>query len=87
MQDGPDGPWLPAVAQGRPVDDGGCDIEVVHVGPSRRQRQDGGDDHGGGERHRYTVRWWSPGFRAGRRHRFVLVANAGRPEVASDPFD
>jgi neutral ceramidase len=92
MQDGSDGRWLPAVAHGRPVDDGGCDIEVVHLGQSRRHRQEGsgehgGGDHGGGERHRYAVRWWSPGFRAGRRHRFVLVANAGRPEVASDPFD
>ncbi|HET6950102.1 MAG TPA: neutral/alkaline non-lysosomal ceramidase N-terminal domain-containing protein [Acidimicrobiales bacterium] len=75
MQDGPGAPWVPAVAHGRPVDDGGCDVEVRHAGT------------GGDRGHAYTARWWSPGFRAGRRHRFVLVANTGRPEVASDPFD
>jgi neutral ceramidase len=81
MADGADGPWQPAVAHGRRVDDGGCDVEVVHLGA-------GGDRDRGPERgHRYAVRWWDPGFRAGRRHRFVLTANAGRPEVASDPFD
>ena len=74
MADG-HGDWRPAVAHGRPVDDGGCDIEVVHLGPG---------DHG---HHRYAARWWDPGFRAGRRHRFVLVAQDGRPEVAGDPFD
>jgi hypothetical protein len=47
---------------------------VVHVGA-------------GGRGHRYAARWWDPGFRAGRRHRFVLVANAARPEVVGDPFD
>jgi neutral ceramidase len=35
----------------------------------------------------YAARWYGPVLRAGRRHRFVLVANAGRPEVVSDPFD
>jgi hypothetical protein len=33
------------------------------------------------------VRWWDPAFRAGRQHRVVLAANAGRPELAGDPFD
>ena len=85
MADGPDGPWVPAVAHGRRVDDGGCDIEVVHLGA-------GGVGHGRGSRDgnrgcRYAVRWWDPGFRAGRRHRFVLAANAGRPEVVGEPFD
>ena len=74
MADG-HGDWRPAVAHGRPVDDGGCDIEVVHVGPG---------DHG---HHRYAARWWDPGFRAGRRHRFVLAAQDGRPQVVGDPFD
>lgn len=74
MADGPGGAWRPAVAHGRHVDDDGCDVEVVHLGPGER-----GD--------RYAARWWDPGFRAGRRHRFVLVANAGRPEVTADPFD
>ena len=53
---------------------GGCDVEVVHLGACARG-------------HRYAVRWWDPGFRAGRRHRFVLLANAGQPELATDPFD
>ena len=74
MADG-HGDWRPAVAHGRPVDDGGCDIEVVHLGP-------GDQGH-----HRYAARWWDPGFRAGRRHRFVLAAQQGRPEIAGDPFD
>jgi neutral ceramidase len=74
MADG-HGDWRPAVAHGRPVDDGGCDIEVVHLGP-------GDQGH-----HRYAARWWDPGFRAGRRHRFVLAAQDGRPEIAGDPFD
>jgi neutral ceramidase len=74
MADG-HGDWRPADAHGRPVDDGGCDIEVVHLGP-------GDQGH-----HRYAARWWDPGFRAGRRHRFVLAAKEGRPEIAGDPFD
>jgi neutral ceramidase len=74
MADGA-GVWRPAVAHGRPVDDQGCDIEVVHVGATREGA------------HRYATRWWDPGFKAGRRHRFVLVANAGQPEVASEGFD
>jgi neutral ceramidase len=82
MCDGEGGAWVPAVAHGRRVDDGGCDVEVVHLGPGDRDR---GPDRGRG--HRYAVRWWSPGFRAGRRHRFVLVSNAGRPELTGDPFD
>jgi neutral ceramidase len=82
MCDGEGGAWVPAVAHGRRVDDGGCDVEVVHLGPGDRDRR---PDRGRG--HRYAVRWWSPKFRAGRRHRFVLVSNAGRPELAGDPFD
>ena len=74
MADGEDGRWVPAIAHGRRVDDGGCDVEVVHLGAGDRG-------------HRYAARWWDPGFRAGRRHRFVLAANAARPEVVGDPFD
>jgi neutral ceramidase len=80
MADGPDGPdesWRPA------VDDQGCDIEVVHLGLDGR---DGGASDGSAG-HRYAVRWWDPAFRAGRRHRFVLVANGGQPEMATDGFD
>ncbi len=75
MADGEDGAWVPAVAHDRRVDDGGCDVEAVHLGAE------------GDRGHHYAVRWWDPGFRAGRRHRFVLVANAGRPELTSAPFD
>jgi neutral ceramidase len=41
--------------------------------------------HVGDDRHRAI--WWDPSFRAGRRHRFVLCANAGYPELASEAFD
>jgi neutral ceramidase len=74
------GSWRPAVAHGRVVDDQGCDIEVVHLGPS-----DASD--AGPSAQRYAVRWWNPSFKAGRRHRFVLVANAGLPPLASEGFD
>ena len=68
------GPWRPAHARGRPVDDQGWALEVTYL------RQDGGDHH-------YRVRWHDPAFAADRRHRFVLLANAGRGELASAPFD
>jgi hypothetical protein len=38
-----------------------------------------------GRGHRYAARWWGPAFRPGRRHRFVLVAYTGRPELAAEP--
>ena len=72
---GGSGHWLPAVAHGRVVDDQGYDLEVIHLGKHR----------GGG--HRYVTRWWRPMLRAGRRHRFVLVANGKQPELASEGFD
>ncbi|HEY8545262.1 MAG TPA: neutral/alkaline non-lysosomal ceramidase N-terminal domain-containing protein, partial [Acidimicrobiales bacterium] len=60
-----EGEWVPAVTDdGRPVDDQGCDVEVVHLG----------DGH-------YAARWWNPVFRSYRSHRFVLQANATRPEL------
>ncbi|MCU1371612.1 MAG: Neutral/alkaline nonlysosomal ceramidase family protein [Ilumatobacteraceae bacterium] len=67
--------WVPAAPGGRPADDQGWALEVTHVG---------GPDAG---RHTYRVRWHDPAHRFGRRHRFVLLANNGRPEVAGDPFD
>ena len=73
MADG-HGDWVPAVAHGRPVDDGGCDIEVVHLGPATRITT--ATRPGGG----------TPAF-APAGHRFVLAAQEGRPEVAGDPFD
>ncbi len=74
LDHGAGGRWQPAVHGGRPADDQGWDLEVVHMGHER----DG---------HRYAARWYNPSVRAGRRHRFVLVANAGRREVVSEPFD
>jgi len=68
------GPWRPARRDGRPVDDQGWDMGVAHVG-----RDDLGD--------LYVARWYDPDVRAGRRHRFVLLAQRGRPEVWSAPFD
>jgi neutral ceramidase len=38
------------------------------------------------EGHRYRARWFDPAFTP-MPHRFVLCANAGQPELASDPFD
>jgi neutral ceramidase len=70
------GSFEPARRAGRVVDDQGWDLEVTHRGA--------GDAAG---EHRYRVRWYDPELRAGRRHRFVLLANAGRPEVTSEPFD
>jgi neutral ceramidase len=69
------GHWVPtAGALGRDVTDQGWELEVRHC-----RRDDQGD--------RYVVRWFEPEHRAGRPHRFVLEANAGRPELAADPFD
>ena len=67
--------WEPAAHGWKAADDQGWALEVTHVG---------GPDAG---RHTYRVRWHDPDHRFGRRHRFVLLANAGRPEVAGDPFD
>ncbi|MCU1353397.1 MAG: alkaline ceramidase [Acidimicrobiales bacterium] len=69
------GDWQPAMHDRRPVDDQGWELEVTHLGPG----PDGA--------HVYRTRWYEPVLRAGRRHRFVLVANGARPEIASDPFD
>jgi neutral ceramidase len=70
-----DGGWQRAVAaDGRAIDDQGCDVEVVHLGADRRG-------------HRYATRWWNPTFRSYRRHRFVLVANNARPKLTGTPFD
>ncbi len=72
-QDG-DGPWVPAVHHDRPVDDQGWALEISHRG---------GDSDG----HTYRVRWFDPAFRAGRRHRFVILPNANQPRLESEPFD
>ena len=69
-----DDDWEPAQSDGRLVDDQGWAIEVRHAGRVEHA-------------HHYLARWWDPAFRGGRRHRFVLAANGGRPQLASDPFD
>ncbi len=70
-----DGPWRPATAHDREVNDQWWALEIRHVGP---------DAHGG---HRYCVRWWDPTFAADRKHRFVLAPNASRGEVVGAAFD
>lgn len=67
--------WAPAAHVWRMADDQGWALEISHVG---------GPDAG---RHTYRVRWHDPSHRFGRKHRFVLLANNGRPEVAGDAFD
>ncbi|MFN8052067.1 MAG: neutral/alkaline non-lysosomal ceramidase N-terminal domain-containing protein [Acidimicrobiales bacterium] len=68
------GEWLPAVHDGRRVDDQGTSMEV---------RSEGTDSIG----HVYAARWHDPAFRVGRMHRFVVLANGTQAELASVPFD
>ena len=68
--------WAPADVGGRPVDDQGWFLEISHLGESDRARG-----------HEVRVRWFDPVNRVGRRHRFVLLANAGRDRLQGDPFD
>ncbi|MEZ5203320.1 MAG: neutral/alkaline non-lysosomal ceramidase N-terminal domain-containing protein [Acidimicrobiales bacterium] len=72
--------WEPAAKGWRAADDQGWALEVIHVGPAT-------DPGGPSGAHRYRVRWHEPDHRFGRRHRFVLLANADRPEVTGEPFD
>ena len=80
--------WHPASAAGQAVDDQGWALELTHLGT-----EDGAADGAAGASgprgvaHRYRVRWYDPVLRVGTRHRFVLLANAGRPELAGPPFD
>jgi len=69
------GGWEPAVRHRRVVNDGGWDVEVTHL----NLRSEASGAH-------YRVHWFDPALRGDREHRVVLAANAGRPEVASDPF-
>ncbi|MCW2856359.1 MAG: hypothetical protein JWR52_1974 [Marmoricola sp.] len=66
--------WAPALYDGRPVDDQGWRIGVSYDGPERG-------------RHQYRVRWYGPPLGRPGRHRFVLLANNGRPETAGPAFD
>lgn len=71
--DAPDG-WVPAVHRGRRVDDQGTDVEVRLVGSDAIGCT-------------YAARWHDPAFKAGRVHRFVVLAGATAPELTSLPFD
>lgn len=71
--------WVPARHLGHRVDDQGWDLEITHLGDAAGDTTD--------TVHEYRVRWFDPELRAGRRHRFVLLANRDRPEVVSEPFD
>ena len=71
--------WVPATSRGFRSDDQGWDIEIRHLGAEVAKGADTG--------HRYRVRWFDPDHRAGRRHRFVLLANAGQPELVGPVFD
>jgi neutral ceramidase len=72
--------WEPAANGWRAADDQGWAMEITHLGPAEGPGVPAGA-------HRYRARWHDPDHRFGRRHRFVLLANAGRPELASAPFD
>ncbi len=67
--------WKPAAYDGRPVDDQGWHIGIVHQGRLRSGR------------HAYVVRWFGPPLGLPLRHRFVLLDNAGRPGIAGPAFD
>ena len=57
-------------------DDQGVNLGVVHLAEGKP---------GGG--HTYAARWYNPWLGAGRRHRFVILAQGDHAELASDPFD
>lgn len=76
--------WKPAARGWKRADDQGWALEVTHLGPAR-DLAPAGDRRGGA--HRYRVRWHDPDHRAGRLHRFVLVANNGRRELVGPAFD
>lgn len=83
IETSPDGrdSWVPGTREGRVLDDQGWDLQIIHLGPAR----DASADAGAGA-HRYELRWWDPIVGGAPRHRAVLVPNASRPEVTSDPF-
>ncbi|RNL79373.1 neutral/alkaline non-lysosomal ceramidase N-terminal domain-containing protein [Nocardioides marmorisolisilvae] len=56
------------------ADDNGWHVEVTYLG-----RKAG--------RHSYVTRWYAPPLGRPERHRFVLLANAGQPELAGPAFD
>ena len=69
------GTWQTATDHGRSIDDQGWSLELSYLGI---------DDAGN---HHYRLRWYEPVHRSGTRHRFVLLANNDRTEIAGPPFD
>jgi neutral ceramidase len=71
--------WVAATdADGQPIDDQGWRVGVVHLGAGRGN---------GSGAHRYAARWYGPPLGTAPPHRFVLMANAGQPELTSEAFD
>jgi neutral ceramidase len=69
-----DGTWRPAVHGGWAVDDQGWRVGVTYLGRKHGQ-------------HTYAARWYGPPLGRPGRHRFVLLGNAGQPELAGPAFD
>jgi neutral ceramidase len=67
------GDWQPARHYERLVDDQDWQVSARALSDRRTG-------------HRYAARWHDPWLGAGRAHRFVLLANNGQPELASEPF-
>ncbi|MEZ5322059.1 MAG: neutral/alkaline non-lysosomal ceramidase N-terminal domain-containing protein [Microthrixaceae bacterium] len=67
------GGWVPAVHDGRTVDDQGTDVEVRLLGTDRLCWT-------------YAARWHDPPFVDGVQHRFVVVGS-GAAELTSPAFD
>lgn len=68
------GSWELASYDARPVTDDGWHLGVTYLG--RRHGQ-----------HAYAARWYAPPLGRPGRHRFVLLANGGQPEIAGPAFD
>lgn len=73
-----DGGWEPLARAGRPVDDQGYHVGVVHLGPRERR-----DPRGG---HRYAARWYGPYLGPGRAYRVVVLGPDGAALVTSAAF-
>lgn len=69
----PDGEWSAARHDGRPIDDQGYHVGVVHLGTDRTGR------------HRYAARWYTAYTGPAQPHRIAVVGSSGR-SLISDPF-
>lgn len=73
VEDDSRGGWSPVRRRGRVLNDDSWWFQIECHGPA----EDG---------YRYLVRWFDPDVAPGVRRRFVLLINAGRPRVFSEPF-